>query len=193
MKRPLLVALSAALVAALVGIGLLRREEPRPTAFIYLLDARPDLSKPLDQAPLVIRQLERRYGAKVTVRAATSLQQFRDYPAMFEEFDRTRNAIDPPPIFFELNRPYTDTKKMLRSAIDDSVLVQGASRVQLLNRLVVIRDTERLSERGECAQLQDDVAYVTDNFSAIGLLVHDGTIQELKKCIEIVIASQAGR
>ena len=82
---------------------------------------------------------------------------------------------------------------MLRSAIDHSVLVQGASRVQLLNRLVVIRDTERLSERGECAQLEDDVAYVTDNFSAIGFLVHDGTIQEFKKCIEVIIANQAGK
>ena len=111
MKRPLLVALSAALVAALVGIALLRKEEPRPTAFIYLLDARPDLSKPLDHAPVVIQQLERRYEAKVTVRAATSLPPLRDYPAMFEEFNRTRNAIDPPPIFVELNRPYTDSKK----------------------------------------------------------------------------------
>jgi hypothetical protein len=52
--------------------------------------------------------------------------------------------------------------------------------------LVIVRDTERLNERGECSQLVGDVAYATSNFLGIGLLVHDGTLQNLTKCIELI-------
>jgi len=186
MNPKALVALGAALVATVAGVALLRQREPEPTDFIYLLDARRDSSKPLEQALPVIKQLERTYSAKVIVRAAASLNQLRDYHSMFEEFDRTRDAIEPLPMFFALDRPYTTTKKGLRSAVDDRASLQGASRVQLLARLVVVRDTERLSEPDECRQLGDDVAYAKWNFLGIGLLVHDGALQELKKCIDVL-------
>ena len=178
-------ALGAALVAAVAGVALLRQREPEPTNVIYLLDARHDSSMPLEQALPVIKQLERTYGAKVIVRAAASLNQLRDYHSMFEEFDRTRDAIQPLPMFFALDKPYTKTKKGLRSAVDDRAALHGTSRVQLLKRLVVVRDTERLNEADECRQLGDDVAYAKWNFLGIGLLVHDGTLHELKKCLNV--------
>ena len=104
---------------------------------------------------------------------------------MFEDFDRTQDPVDSSPIFFALDQPYKTTKKALLAAVDRSSF-QGASRVQLLERLVIVHDTERLNERDECSQLGDDVAYATLTFSGIGLLVHDGTLQSLTKCIELI-------
>ena len=49
-----------------------------------------------------------------------------------------------------------------------------------------MRDTERLNERAECEQLGDDVAYAKWNFLGIGLIVQDSTVQELKKCINVL-------
>ena len=184
MKRTALFGLGAALVAAIAGITLLRQNEATPTDFIYLLDARHDASGPLEQSLPIVKQLEKSYRAKVLVRTAVSLSQLRDYQAMFEEFDRTREAIPSLPMFFALAIPFRDTKKRLRSAIDERTQIQGKDRVRLLERLVVVRDTEKLGESDECKQLGDDIAYATWNFLGIGLLVHDGTIPELKKCID---------
>ena len=186
MNPKVLVALGVALVATTAGIAMLHHRESEPTALIYLLDARRDPSKPLEQALPVVKQLERRYNAKVTVRSTVSLTQLGDYPSMFEEFDRTRDAIDPLPMFFRPIRPYTSEKKKLRAAIDSRVSLDGASRIRLLQRLVVVYDTERLSERDECTQLDADVDYGAQNFMGIGLLVQEGTLQELKKCMDIL-------
>jgi hypothetical protein len=185
MNPKTLVVLGAAVVAIVASIAIRRQREPVPNDFIYLLDARSDSSTPLEQALPAIKRLARNHGAKVDVRATASVSQLRDYRSMLEEFDRTRVLVDPSPIFFALDQPYTTTKKALRAAIDQGSL-QGASRVQLLERLVIVRDTERLNERGECSQLDDDVTYATSNFLGIGLLVHDGTLQNLTKCIELI-------
>ena len=163
---------------------MLRQSDPTPTEFIYLLDARRDSSKPLGQSLHVIKQMEEHYRAKVLVRTAASLSPLRDYQAMFEEFDRTREATSPLPIFFALGIPYTDTKKRLRSAIEERTSLQGGSRIGLLERLVIVRDTEGLSEDHRCSQMGADIAYATWNFLGIGLLVRDETLQELTKCIE---------
>jgi len=187
MNPRVLVAVGAALLVTLGGISLFRQREAEPTDFIYLLDARHDSSKPLEQALPVIEQLERAYpGVKVIVRAAASANQLRDYQSMFDAFDRTKDAIPPGPMFFALDRPYTSAKKRLRSAIDERASLQGASRVQLLERLVVVRDTGRLNEPNECSQLSDDLAYAKWNFLGIGLLVDDETLEELKKCINVL-------
>lgn len=185
MNPKALVVLGAAVVAIVVGIDMRREREPVPSNFICLLDARRDSSTPLEQALPAIKRLARINDAKVAVRAAASVSQLRDYRYMFEEFDRTRDLVDPSPIFFALDRPYTTEKKALRVAVEQSSL-QGLSRVQLLERLVIVRDTQRLSEQGECNQLDDDVAYATRNFLGIGLLVHDGTLENLTKCIELI-------
>ena len=179
-------AFGAVLVVIVAGIALLRQPVPEPSHFIYLLDARLDSNKPLADALPVIKQLERTYGGKIIVRAAASVNPLRDYHSMFEEFDRTRDAGQSLPIFFALDRPYTNTKKGLRSAVDDRASLHRASRVQLLKRLIVVRDTERLNEREECQQLGDDVAYAKWNFLGSGLLVRDGALQELKKCIDVL-------
>ena len=181
-----LLALGAALVATVGGTALIRQREPESTDFIILLDARRDASAPLEQVLPVIKQLERMSGAKVVVRAAASVKHLREYGSAFEEFDRTRDASEALPIYFALDRPYTDTKKALRSAVDDRASLHGASRVQLLKRLIVVRDTERLNERAECEQLGEDVAYAKWNFLGIGLIVQDSTVQELKKCINVL-------
>jgi hypothetical protein len=140
----------------------------------------------MEQALPVAKQLERKYGAKVIVRTAASLSQLRDYHSMFEEFDRTRDAVEPSPVFFALARPYKLTKKSLRLAIEERASLQGASRVQLLERLILVRDAERLRDDDECKQLDDDVAYAKWNFLGIGLLVHDATLQELRKCVDVL-------
>jgi hypothetical protein len=183
MKPKALAALGLALAATVAGMALLQQRDTEATGCIQLLDARRDSSKPLEQALPVIRQLERKYGARVTVRTA-ALPMLRDYDAMFEEFDRTREASEPLPIFFALDRPYGAAKKVLRSAIDHRATLHGDDRKRLLERLMVVRGTEGLGGRDECGQLGDDLVYALWNFRGIGLLVHDGTLRELKKCID---------
>ena len=169
---------------------MLRPREPPPTDFIYLLDARQDSSKPLEKSLPVAKQLEKTFSVKVLVRAPASLSQFKDYQAMFEEFEKTQDGTPPLPMFFTLGMPYTETKKRLRLAIDERASLQGADRVRLLGRLVIVRDTERVNEGEGCQQLGDDIAYATWNFLGIGLLVRDGTLQELKRCIEMLTSAQ---
>jgi hypothetical protein len=110
MRPKALVALVAVLVTAVVGISLLSQREPKLADIIYLLDARRDSSKPLEQA-LPIHQLERIYEARIIVRAAGPLGLLRDYDSVFEEFDRTRDAMEPLPMFFALDTPYTTSMK----------------------------------------------------------------------------------
>lgn len=186
MKPKALAVLGAILIAVAAGIALLRQREPEPAPVIYLLDARRNSSTPLEETLPVIKRLERKYGAKVIVRAADSLEQLRGDRAMFEEHDRTRHAIPPLPMFVALVRPYTITKKKLRSAVEERASLQGADRARLLRRLVVVRETDKLEEIDECRQLDDDVLYAKDNFFGIGLLVHEGTLQGLKKCIDLL-------
>jgi hypothetical protein len=51
--------------------------------------------------------------------------------------------------------------------------------------LIVVRDTERLSDADECKALGDDVNFAKWNFLGSGLLVHEGTPQDLKNCISV--------
>lgn len=185
MKQKTLVVLGAAVVAIVVGFLLLRQSEPIPTGFIYLLDARHDSSTSLEQTLPDIKRFARRNHAKVVALAVASLSQLRDYRSVFEEFDRTRGLVERSPIFFALDKPYATTKKALRAAVDQGSF-QGASRVQLLERLVIVRDTERLNEQDECKPLDDDVVYATENFLGIGFLVRDSTLQNLRKCLEVL-------
>jgi hypothetical protein len=108
---------------------------------------------------------------------------------VLEEFDRTRGLVEQSPIFFGLDKPYKTTKKSLRAAVGQGPF-QGASRVQLLERLVIVRDTERLNEQDECKDLADDVSYATENFLGIGLLVRDSTMQNLRKCLDYLAQSR---
>ena len=183
MRMRALLGLGAALAATTVGIVLLRPNEPAPTGLIYLLDARVESSSSFEPSPLVVKQVERRYKTKVLVRPAAAHGLLRDYQEMFKDFDRARGATSQSAMFFALAKPYTQTKKQLRETIDRRASLQGELRKQLLARLIVVRDTEGLSEGHECRQLGDDIAYATDNFLGIGLLIHDGTVQELEKCL----------
>jgi hypothetical protein len=146
MKKKTLVVLGAAVVAIVVGFLVLRQSEPIPTDFIYLLDSRNDSSTPLEQALPDIKRLARNNHAKVVALAGASLNRLRDYRSVFEEFHRTRGLVERSPIFFALDKPYATTKKALRASVDQGS-IQAASRVQLLERLVIVRDTERLNER----------------------------------------------
>lgn len=184
MKLTTLAGLGAALAATVAGLSLLRPEEPAPSGVIYLLDARRDSSGPLEQALPFVKPLEKTYRAKVLVRAAASLSPLRDHEAMFEEFDRTRDATPAPPMFFALGTPYADTKKRLRSAIDERTSLRGTARVRLLDRLIMVRDTERLADGDRCKRLDDDIRFANWNFLGVGLVVQDGSLRELKTCIE---------
>jgi hypothetical protein len=182
MRTRSLLTLGAALVAIVVSIVLLRPKEPTRTGFIYLLDTGVDSSKPWSPAPDVIKTLEEDYMAQVVSRATASIAIRTDKQAMLEEFGKARGALTKLPTFFALTRPYSRTKKELRAAIDKLPL-QQESRERLLEQLIVVRDTEKLSNEDECEQLKDDIAYAMRSFLGIGLLVNDATVVELAKCL----------
>ncbi|GAB3762302.1 hypothetical protein GCM10028796_13780 [Ramlibacter monticola] len=183
MKARTLLGLGVAIAAAIAGVVLLGRKESLPSHFIYLLDQRDASSTPWEPPPLMVKQLEQTYDVKVLVRPAGLMRQWGAYEAMFEEFDSAPGSTPQWPLFFVLAKPYTDTKKQLRAAIDERASLQGARRAQLLERLIMVRDTEGLGRGNECGQLRDDIVYARWQFLGIGLLVHGGTTQELEKCL----------
>jgi hypothetical protein len=187
MKLVSLVVLGVTLAAAIAGVTLLRSKEPEYTDVIYLLDARRDSSMPLEQSLPVAKQVAKTYNAKLLVRPAVSLSPSTEYQVMFEEFDRTRGATAGDPIFFALALPYGDTKKRLRSAIEERSSLKGQVRVQLLGRLIIVRGTEGLRESTGCRGLGDDIAYATWTFAGIGLIVRDETLQELRQCMQTLV------
>jgi hypothetical protein len=186
MKSKTSVFLGAVLATIIAGVALPSKSEKRepepkseraPAKFIYLLDARHDPSRALP----VVTQLKRN-DVKVILRTANSLNPPTDYRALFEEFHRTHDADRPSPMFFMLDRPYGDSMMALRMAVENRE--HRDMRAKLMNRLVVVRDTKDLGKSGECVQLRDGIIYATDNFLGIGLIIHDDTVPELKKCVD---------
>lgn len=184
MSPKILVSFGVVLVIIVAGIALRRQVEPVRTGSIYLLDARLDPNRPLEQSLPVIKQLERKYEAKVIVRTATSLNLLTNYRAMFKEFDRTQDAVPSLPMLFALDKPYASTEMSLRQAVDASL--SGAVRASQLRRLVIVRDTKGLGEADGCEQLENSIFYANNNFLGIGLLIQDDTLDGLKKCVDVI-------
>ncbi len=94
-----------------------------------------------------------------------------------------------------IDKPTTDTKKLLRSKIEDEF--SGAQRMEVLRKIIPVISPHghENDERGSYTQFDDDLIYFKNNFSGVGLwplpLATDKDMPEVtKRLIELFGAGQ---
>ena len=141
---------------------------------VYLFDARSNTSSPLDIASIRAHISPGNTGYQIV-----NADQIATTPD--ELLHNAHSTADKSSLFIEIQPPYSESKKRLRSKIENA-MSSGRERKKLLRRIIPVRRIDAINTLADCHQLTNDIIYASDNFRGLGIRIEDDSLTHLAHC-----------